>query len=228
MLKLLLQKIQEMAGRRLVIFDPASLNDPVALQTAWAPAKGGGANFRTHRLVTVDHSRLEFKATAGAVVFYLVFLLAGLGMMYFFFSAAFRAGGSPGVTFAALMPLLIGLIFALVGGVMLYFGTAPIVFDTRQGCFWKGRKSPESTSDKGSVKVYSHLDDIHALQIISEYCSGNKSSYYSYELNLVLKDGQRLNVVDHGNLARLREDGANLSRFLGRPLWDGLGGGATS
>ncbi|NTV13257.1 MAG: hypothetical protein HGA96_04915 [Desulfobulbaceae bacterium] len=228
MLNSLLQKIQELVGRRVSVFDPASLNDPVALQTAWTPAKGGGANFCTHRLVSVDHSRLEFKATAGAVVFYLIFLLAGLGMMYFFLSAAFRTGGALGLTFAALMPLLIGLIFALVGGVMLYFGTAPIVFDTRQGCFWKGRKSPENTFDKGSLKVYSRLDEIHALQIISEYCSGNKSSYYSYELNLVLKDGQRLNVVDHGNLARLREDAGKLAQFLGRPLWDGLGGGSIS
>jgi len=72
MLNPLLQKLQELAGRRTVSFDPAALNDPVARQTAWGPAKGGGANFRTHRLVAVEHSRMEFKATAGAVVSYLV------------------------------------------------------------------------------------------------------------------------------------------------------------
>ena len=54
---------------------------------------------------------------------------------------------------------------------------------------------------------------------ISEYCGG-KSSYYSYELNLVLSDGTRLNIVDHGDLRRVRRDGATLARFLGVPLWD--------
>ena len=227
MLNALLQKLQELAGRRGATFDPAGLNDPVALQTAWSPAKGGGANFRTHRLVTVDHSRLEFKATAGAVVFYLIFLLVGLGVMLGIPAARLVAGDSLGLTADTLVPLLIGLLFALIGGVMLYFGTAPIVFDLRQGCFWKGRRQPAQVFDKQSMKNFAQLPDIHALQIISEYCSG-KNSYYSYELNLVLKDGQRLNVVDHGNLARLREDANKLAQFLGRPLWDGLAGGATS
>ncbi len=50
--------------------------------------------------------------------------------------------------------------------------------------------------------------------------TGNKSSYYSYELNLVLDDGSRINVVDHGNLDRLRGDAQTLSRFLDKPVWD--------
>ncbi len=52
--------------------------------------------------------------------------------------------------------------------------------------------------------------------------SGNKSSYYSYELNLVLNDGSRINVVDHGNLKRLRSDTQTLSQFLGKPVWDAI------
>ena len=39
---------------------------------------------------------------------------------------------------------------------------------------------------------------------IRERCTSRNSSYYSYELNLVLDDGSRLNGVDHGNLERLR------------------------
>ncbi len=40
------------------------------------------------------------------------------------------------------------------------------------------------------------------------------------ELNLVLKDGRRLNVVDHGDQVRLRTEGLTLARYLGVPLWD--------
>ena len=69
------------------------------------------------------------------------------------------------------------------------------------------------------------FDHIHALQIVSEYCGGGSSSgkirsFVSYELNLVLKNGERINLCDHGNIVRLREDAARLAEFLGRPLWD--------
>ncbi len=103
---------------------------------------------------------------------------------------------------------------------MFYFGTSPIVFDKYKSSFWKGRKSPDEVSERKEIKYFTELANIHALQIISEYCSGNKSSYYSYELNLVLKNGSRINVVDHGNLTKLREDAQTLSAFLGKPVWD--------
>ncbi|RWX50781.1 hypothetical protein VU01_12641, partial [Candidatus Electrothrix marina] len=53
--------------------------------------------------------------------------------------------------------------------------------------------------------------------------SGNKSSYCSYEINLVLQDGSRINVVDHGKKNRIREDAHALAEFLGKPLWDASG-----
>ncbi len=64
------------------------------------------------------------------------------------------------------------------------------------------------------------LSSIHALQLLSEFVSGSKNSYHSYELNLVLNDGSRINVVDHGNLERLRADASTLSQFLDKPVWD--------
>ena len=97
---------------------------------------------------------------------------------------------------------------------MFYFGAAPFVFDKRRRVFWEGWKAPREVTDRTALK------DIHALQIISEYCFGQYASYYSYELNLVLKDGRRINVVDHANQGKLREDARTLSRFLGAPVWD--------
>ena len=65
---------------------------------------------------------------------------------------------------------------------------------------------------------------VRALQLLPELVRGDKSSYYSYELNLVLSDGTRRNVVDHGSLAKLREDAAQLSARLNLPIWDACGG----
>jgi hypothetical protein len=68
------------------------------------------------------------------------------------------------------------------------------------------------------------LGEIHALQLISEHCTSDNSSYYSYELNLVLADGRRINVVDHGNRATLYSDADSLAAFLGVPIWDATAG----
>jgi hypothetical protein len=203
-----------------VPFDPARYGDPLATTTAWTPLKRGGANFRDYKLVKTSVYRLEFRATAQAVLFYSVFLLGGLvpmiGITYSNISK-----GTLGLNADTIIPLVLGAIFAAVGGVMLYFETIPVVFDRMRGCFWKGHGAPAVATGKAALKSYAEFSRIHALQIISELCRGKKNStYYSYELNLVLDDGQRINVADHGNLQKLREDAVTLSQFLGKPLWD--------
>jgi hypothetical protein len=214
----LLTKIKQLARERGFHGDPNRFDDPVALQTEWGPAKGGGTNFRTHRLVSTGPERMEFRASLGAKLFYGVFLLVGLGVIAGVASAAI-AKGVAGFRKQETIGILFGLVFATVGGLLWYFGTAPIVFDRRKGRFWKGRKSPDEVFGKSSLKYFATFEEIHALQLVSEYCSGNKHSYYSYELNLVLADGRRINVIDHG---RIQEDARQLAEFLDKPLWDAI------
>jgi hypothetical protein len=211
MLDRLVRTVQRMA-REAVPFDPSGLEDEVALRTEWGPAKRGGANFRTHSLERIDSNRLEFTASAGARLFYAVFFLVGVGIVIGFTVGAGVRGN--------VLPIVVGVIFAAAGAGLWYVGAAPIVFDKRKGSFWKGRTSPYDVRHTSELKHHAPLDRIHALQIISEYIRGNKSSYYSYELNLVLDDGSRLNVVDHGNVERLRADARVLSEFLDKPVWD--------
>ncbi|MBL7076021.1 MAG: hypothetical protein ISS31_00990 [Kiritimatiellae bacterium] len=220
MLKKLAMKLKMMAEGQ-GSFDPSTIGDPLALHTEWTPARSGGASFRTHKLAPVSTNRLEFRASAGAKLFYLLFLLIGVGVLVGF-TFAVVAGKGPGLGPGLIVPFLVGTVFACLGGGMLYFGTAPIVFDARKGYFWKGKKAPDEVFSKSSIKHLAKLEEIHALQLISEYCRSDKSSYYSYELNLVLKDGTRINVVDHGNQAKLREDAATLSEFLDTPIWDAI------
>lgn len=201
-----------------VPFDPTALGDDVALRTEWGPAKQGGASFGTHRLVSVHPRRLEFRPAPGAVVFYAVFLVVGVGALIGSVVAV-RLSDSDGIQ-SYLLPLLVGSIFTVAGGLMMYFGTAPVVFDQSRGEYWKGRVPPHEATRRDDVRHYAKLDDIHALQIVSEHCRGKNTSYYSYELNLVLKDGERMNVVDHGNQGQLAADARTLSDFLERPLWD--------
>lgn len=200
-------------------FNPATIGDPLAATTGWTPLKRGGANFRTHKLVEVDADRIEFRASGAARFFYLLF--AGLGVFALtIFIPAWSRAGEQMPSFAALIPLAVGSVFVIVGITMFRYGTAPVVFDQRTKHFWKGRQSPHETFNKAEIKEYAEFDQIHALQLIREHVQGNKSSYYSYELNLVLKDGRRVNVVDHGNIEKLRADAERLGAFLKRPVWD--------
>jgi hypothetical protein len=157
-----------------------------------------------------------------AKLFYLAFFFAGIGIIIGI-SFSILSKGLSNFNPKELIAILVGIVFAAIGGALFNFGTKPIVFDKHSGHFWKGRKSPDQVMNIDSIKSLAPLHDIYALQLISEFCRGsgkNSSSYYSYELNLILNDSERINVVDHGKHAKIREDGQTLARFLNKPLWD--------
>ncbi|MDA3885592.1 MAG: hypothetical protein PF638_08370 [Candidatus Delongbacteria bacterium] len=214
------EKIKQALLRRRekVVIDPSRFSDPVADVTEWGHAKRGGTKFRTHKLVSFGGQRMGFKGSIAAKIFSLVFAMAGLGVIIGF--SVFMSTGNTEFELPMIIPFIFGTIFFLVGYFMYRHMTAPIVFDKNQGFFWKGRKNPREVFNIDSIKVHAELDQIHAIQILSEYCHTDKSHYYSYELNLVLKDSSRINVIDHGNLIKLREDANTLAGFLEVPIWD--------
>ncbi len=220
MLKKLMQQAAEKMLRNALdqladCVEPSCFGDPLAERTRWNPLKSsgtncGGTNFRTHKLVSTQPGRMEFRITAEMLRFASSFLLIGVGAAVGAFLSAKPLWGLG----------LFSLIFLLIGGGLLFFSSKPVVFDKRKGFFWKGRKSPDDVADLGSCKDCVRLGEIHALQIVAKQIQGDSSSYVSYELNLVLKDASRVNVVDHGSKEKIRKDAAALATFLGRPLWD--------
>jgi hypothetical protein len=209
-------------NRQSVPFDPSTLGDAAAMETQWVPLVKGGASFRTHKLVVKNAQRIEFRTASGGFVFAAVFVLMGLGL------AAVAIGQFIAGTFNAgklffIMPLAFGVVFAGVGVLVFRALTAPVVFDTSIGFFWKGRMKPEAMFVNASEETLRNIADLHsvyALQIVAEHCTGSKSSYYSYELNLVMKDGRRVNVIDHGDVQKVRADAGQLAALLGKPVWD--------
>ena len=220
MFREIIKKLRKLVNNR-ESFDPLDFNDPIALEIPWAPLKGGGSNFCTHKLIAINQQRMEFRSTLGAKLFYLIFLAVGVIALIGFSAVMFSSKES--FTFSkVIIPLFIGSVFTAVGGVMFYFGTMPIVFDKSIGYYWKGKKSPLQIYNKEKVKNLAKLDEVYAMQLISEYCHTKNSSYYSYELNLILKDKRRINIVDHGNKKKIREDARVLAGFLERPIWDAV------
>jgi len=65
---------------------------------------------------------------------------------------------------------------------------------------------------------YVDFDDVVGLQILRERVSGGAESssfFASYELNLLIKDGVRINVVDHGDVKHIEEHSVKISQALG-------------
>jgi len=220
MFRKLIDKLKNLSTEGSERFDPATLDDPVAMKTDWSPLKKGGANFCTRKLVQVSPLRYEFRATVGAIVFYLFFFFSGLGVSIIVLTQSIASGR----VFAAgaLIPGAVGLIFTLAGGLTFYFGTRPVVFDKRHDCFWKGKIPADELIYATANELLMPFKEIHAIQLISEYLSDSDGSYYSYEMNLVSRDGVRTNVVDHGKLDKIHEDASTLSEFLDVPVWDGI------
>ena len=101
-------------------------------------------------------------------------------------------------------------VFLVIGGFVLWsFRRKEARFEQYTGQFIQGSTKPSSR-------------DVEAIQLIRETVQGDKSAYYSYELNLVSRDGSRLNVTDHGSLRLIREDAGELARYLNRPVWDAI------
>jgi hypothetical protein len=200
--------------------DPSAFEDPLALQTSWHPAADGGASFGTHRLRQRAGHRVEFVPTGAWKLFCLVFLLAGAGVLVWHLHR-YDLDQVVLSNQATFVPLIVGVVLSGAGAGMGWVGSAPRVFDRARSMYWRGRGEPVMSGSRGQNGSSTPLSAIHALQLISEYVSG-KTSYTSYELNLVLVDGSRINVVDHGNLQQLRADAQTLARFLDKPIWDAI------
>ena len=217
MFKKFFEKLKKLAEREP--FDTSQFGDPIADKTDWTPLKSGGSNFCTKKLVQVSDYRFEFRISTGGILFSAIFFLAGLGVICAGFSILHKEDYE---TKDLIFLFAFGTLFSTIGALLYYFFSKPVVFDKQVGAFWKGRRKPENQYETDDKKETTWLTRVYAIQLISEYCSGDKSSYYSYEINLVLDDGSRVNVADHGKLSTIREDTEKLSLFLGVQVWDGI------
>ena len=196
-------------------------DDPIAQQTKWSRAQKGGSNILGHKLVRIDHGRMEFRVTILSVFACVALILFGAA----FTGSCFSNGQ---FNHKYIPQALIGLAALCGGAWMLYSGTSPWVFDKREGAFWKGRKVPDTTIRWKESSNYVRLENIYALQLIS-YTTSRKndpshvSSRTFYEINLILQDSSRVNVVHRSNKKGIRRDAAVLAEFLDKPLWDASG-----
>ncbi len=174
----------------------------------WEPLNKGGNSFKTHKLVSFSNARIEYRAILGYKLLGYFFLIAAVSIPILMYITQ---------TIPILM-ILLALVSLSVGTTLYKRADLPIVFDKGLGYFWKGKIEPSMVSEISGIKVATKLEDIYGLQVIKELVRGKENRYYSYEINLILNSGERLNVVDYGNANSILQDASTLSKFLDRPV----------
>ncbi len=173
------------------------------------PLVPGGVTFQSMHLVFRQDS-ITVKATWKLHLGYILFMAIGTGIF------CIGLFSSEGLVWPA---LIMGALFASVALLsslaMILKKTFPL-FDMVDGMFY-----PKGFTRDGSGISLKQLDH---LEILKERCHTKNSSYDSYELNVVLKDNSRYNILDHGNAKRLWEDAKGLAEKLSLQLVDAQSG----
>jgi hypothetical protein len=188
----------------------SQFGDPVAVKTEWWPADSEGASPSIYKLDKTDLNRKEYKTKSKGLGLYIV----ALGLFMSFIPVIKYPSGKILVG-STEIALWIGCFVGIVVGCFFYFGSDHIVFDKYKGIFWKGFILGKWKKVEKSFK----LGDIYALQIVDAWY-GERSSYMVYQLNIVLKNGNRFNVFEDRKLKKIQEASNIISKFLGKPVWD--------
>lgn len=197
--------------------NPAIFNHPLALKTSWEPLKHGGASYKNVDLIKVDSNTLEYKPNITSKVFAYL-LLIGPILFLIISHFIFKSTNNSSDVFMLLVPIVI----IITGAVTTYFLHRPHKFDKRLGYHYKSYKTPTSKREIKTAHGWTLLSSVEALQIIKERVRTKNSSYKSYEINLVLENGSRRNVIDHGNYEAVKKNAETISEFLGVPYWDAV------
>jgi hypothetical protein len=194
---------------------PMSSEPPPDLD--WSPAAPSGHPFPTHRIVTSNSTRLELRATPSARRAVGVF-----GIMSVFFLAIAVGAVLEMIEEGISVTYVLGVSMCLGFGVLLGWLTlggsyGRRIFDSEHGCYWP---APNVAAARRPPADAVPLANIRGLQITSERVdTGEGVIFDAYELNLVLIDGRRVNVIDHAGLAKVHATAEQIASFLRVPLW---------
>jgi len=182
--------------------------DAIGQHISWNAVKGSGSNFLSERL---RKTAFGYKITSSSYLKFVAwsFLLMGLNYVvwsyveFFEFSKeslTFMHGGK--IFFTSGGP------FLLVGVFLLFsFGAKAFLNSQKRKVLVDGETIP--------------FQQVYALQVLSKFVEGNKSGgYYCYEVNLVTQNGERHNLLNHGDKEYLLSDMVKISRFLKVPVWN--------
>ncbi|WP_425657088.1 hypothetical protein [Tenacibaculum ascidiaceicola] len=182
--------------------------DTIGQNISWSAVKGSGSNFLSERL---RKTAFGYKITSSSYLKFVAwsFLLMGLNYVVWSYIEFFEFSKEP-LTFmhGGKLFFISGGPFVLIGVFLLFsFGAKAFLNSQKRKVLVDGEIIP--------------FQQVYALQVLSKFIQGNKSGgYYCYEVNLVTQNGERYNLLNHGDKEYLLSDMVKISRFLKVPVWN--------
>lgn len=205
-----------------------SLDDEIANKTSFKPLKTWWANFKTHHLVIDNFWNIIFKPKLWfPLIFILGFSLPLIFSIMDWVSKISKWWNIIENPYEILNIFSWEFIFSLIIVIpiylMIHFAFRSKIFDFQNWYFYdlsyKNKLFELLNNEKYKNKIIP-INQIYALQIISETVSLKNSNYLSYELNMVLKDWNRINVVDYWDVESIKKDSKEIANRLWIKIWD--------
>jgi hypothetical protein len=197
----------------------ASIDDQIVKNWGFQALKKWWFSTSTHVLKEDNFWNYLFQINSFIKLFFLLYIISPVIYFVFFFSHT---------DFLNQILVFENFLFLLVfpaGIIMYFFLFKSYIFDFWNWYFYEKRFQKnlfKYVNDSKYQNKIIPLNNIHALQLLGETVSWgkNNSSYISYELNLILKDSSRINVIDHWDLEQIKEDAKKIAEKLKIKLYD--------
>ena len=189
---------------------------------SWSPLVYSGSSFRTHTLHASPNG-LRYWATIKSFLLPVIALILAGAVFFGIYMERNHGGQDPPSVYAYLIP--IGLVALFIYRYYVLFNEVN-EFNFKGRFYYRGLKTKRGLADENN---YASFDDILAVQLMGEYVDTRGefesidtkkrgATFTSYEINLILKDGVRMNVVDYGSLNKVKLEAEIIARHLDIPL----------
>jgi len=187
-----------------------------SINVEWTPLGKKGEHFKSLRLKQVNANRIELNKSIVRLVLSAVFTVIGLSL---FIYGAYHFDENNFTKVMVTGPIIVGFFLAVAG---IYYFIFPSVstFDRRYDWYWRGRRSLTRAKEFSLLKKAMRLSNVAAIQVLTDtFDYDDQNSYTIWEINLVSKNGRRLNVIEIGNRTSILKDAQMLADFLNVPIW---------
>lgn len=183
----------------------------------WTPLKSNLNTWDNFEIYESSPSKIILKPKSN--IFKINILLWGLFSISFVSTILLYLSNKPD---AAITTLMLAVLF--LGFKVLYRQKycKTISFDKRTNLFYQGKRPPYK-GNKLNPDNICKLDNIYALQLIRKELKRSFSQndkYSQFELNIVLKNRERLHVLTTNDSYLLRLTAKQLGSFLNIYVWD--------
>ncbi len=202
-----------------------SSKDEVIWKTSFLPLSRWWASFKTHTLIIDDFWNIIFKVKMWFPIIFIVAFWIPLIVTTIKIFIDIVNGEILNIDsiWMFIWEILFSLIFLIPIFLIFYFTSKSKIFDFQNWYYYDLRNQKKLfellNNEKYKNKIIP-IKEIHALQILKKRVTWKNSSYDSFELNMILRDSSRINIIDHWNLEEIRKNADELSNKLRVKIYD--------